>query len=157
MIIIIIAAMSRNRVIGRGGGIPWQLPEDLRRFRELTTGHTVIMGRRTFETIGHPLPHRRNIVITRQPGYAAAGCIMAGSLEEALRLAGQEQEVFICGGGEIYRQALPLAQRIYLTQLDCTVAGDTLFPPVPAAFTETAREELNTSPPAVFITLDRRA
>jgi len=132
MIVSIIAAMSSNRVIGRQGALPWHIPEDLRRFRELTTGHALIMGRKTFESIGRPLPDRKNIIVTRQPAYTAAGCLTAASLDEALRLAEPSAEVFICGGGELYRQAMPFAARIYLTVINESVAGDTTFPEIPA-------------------------
>ena len=131
MTVTIIAAMSRNRVIGRQGAIPWHIPEDMRRFRELTYGHALIMGRRTFESIGRPLPGRKNIIVTRQADYSAAGCLTASSLGEALRLAEPAAEVFICGGGEVYRQALPLAAKIYLTVINESVAGDTTFPGIP--------------------------
>ena len=155
MIVTIIAAMSRNRVIGAAGRIPWHLPEDLRRFRELTTGHPVIMGRKTFEAIGRPLPGRENIVLSRRRGYAPAGCRPAATLAEALRLAEPADEVFIGGGSDVYRQALPLARRIYLTIVDLEVPGDALFPEIPADFRETAREELAGTPAAVLITMER--
>jgi dihydrofolate reductase len=131
MIVTIIAAMSRNRVIGRQGAIPWDIPEDRRLFRELTYGHPLIMGRRTFETIGRPLPGRKTIIVTRQDDYPATGCLTASSLGEALRLAEPAAEVFICGGGELYRQALPLVAKIYLTVINEPVAGDTTFPDIP--------------------------
>ena len=131
MIVSIIAAMSRNRVIGRQGAIPWNIPEDMHRFRELTYGHALIMGRRTYESIGRTLPGRKTIIVTRQADYTAAGCLTATSLEEALRLAEPAAEAFICGGGDIYRQALPLAAKIYLTVINAAVAGDTTFPDIP--------------------------
>jgi dihydrofolate reductase len=113
------------------------------------------MGRKTFENIGRALPDRRNIIVSRQPAYEAAGCSVAVSLEEALQLAGPAAGVFICGGSEIYRQALLCAQRIYLTVIDRHIEGDTLFPEIPPDFAETARERLSVSPPADFITLER--
>jgi len=133
MIINLIAAMSSNRVIGSQGTIPWHIPEDMRHFRELTTGHTLIMGRRTYESIGRALPGRVSIIVTGQADYFAAGCLTASSLDEALRLAAPSAQVFICGGGELYRQALPLTARIYLTVIDEIVAGDTTFPEIPVA------------------------
>lgn len=157
MIISIIAAMASNGAIGRDGGLPWHLPADLRRFRELTTGHTVIMGRKTFESIGRPLPERVNIVITRQAGFGEPGVTVAGSLEEALSMASGEGEVFICGGGEIYLQALPLADRIYLTLIDRPFDGDAFFPEIPyGLFVEAAREPFHGDPGGVFLRLERR-
>lgn len=126
--------MSRNRVIGRGGSLPWRMPADLRRFRERTTGHAVIMGRKTWETLnGRPLPQRANIVLTRDDAFNDPGAIAAGSLDEALRLAQRARpeasEVFIAGGAEIYRLALPRAERIDLTLIDTEIAdGDAFFP-----------------------------
>lgn len=157
MTVSIIAAMSSNRVIGRDGAIPWSIPADMRRFSELTFGHTVIMGRKTFESIGRPLAGRKNIVVTRQPEYPASGVITAGSLDEALRLATGDGEVFICGGGEIYAQALCHAERIYLTVADFEAEGDTFFPAIPSEdFLALTRERLSVDPPADFILLVRR-
>ena len=128
----LIAAMDRNRVIGVGNTLPWHLPDDLKRFRAITSGYPVVMGRKTFESIGRPLPKRRNVVITRQPGYVAPDCDVVNDLGDGLRLAGQD--AFVIGGGEIYAQALPLADRLYLTYVDTEVAGgDTRFPPVDLA------------------------
>ncbi|HZV81739.1 MAG TPA: dihydrofolate reductase, partial [Geobacteraceae bacterium] len=151
------AAMASNGVIGRDGGLPWHIPTDLRHFRDLTVGHTVIMGRKTFQSIGRPLPERVTIVITRQAEFTAAGVTVAGSLQAALASAAGESEVFICGGGEIYRQALPLADRIYLTLLDRPFAGDTFFPEIPPGrFDEVAREPFPGDPGGVFLRLERR-
>lgn len=124
----LIAAMAENRVIGRDGGLPWQLPDDLRHFKRLTLDHTVIMGRKTFDEIRQPLANRRNVVITRNPAFRPRGATVVPSLEEALALGATEREVFVIGGGEIYRQALPLADRIYLTVIHAAVEGDTWFP-----------------------------
>ncbi|MCH7544812.1 MAG: dihydrofolate reductase [Planctomycetes bacterium] len=129
MPLTIIVAMSENRVIGRDGDLPWRLPEDLKRFKRLTTGHHVIMGRKTFETLGRPLPNRTNIVITRRQDFPAPGDIrIAHSLEEALGLAESDVEPFVLGGGEIYALALPLAGRLELTVIHATIPGDTYFP-----------------------------
>jgi len=156
-IISIIAAVASNGVIGREGRIPWHLPADLRRFREITSGHAVIMGRKTYESIGRPLPDRLNIVVSRQAGFGPTGVAVAGSLQEALAMAAGEDEVFICGGGEIYCQALPLADRIYMTLLDRPFDGDVFFPDIPAdEFVETAREAFGGDPGGVFIRLERR-
>ena len=125
--IALVAALARNRVIGIGGSLPWRLPEDLRRFRNLTLGHPVIMGRKTFEAIGKPLPGRDNIVITRTRGYAAPGCRVLHALDAAVAAAGPG-EVYVIGGAEIYAAALPLAHRLYLTEIDADFEGDAFFP-----------------------------
>lgn len=127
----VIVAMSENRVIGRAGRLPWRLAADLRRFKRLTMGHHLIMGRKTFEAIGRLLPGRTTIVVTRQAGYRAAGALVAGSLAEACQLAGGDDEAFVVGGGELYRQALPQAERLYLTLVHAHVEGDTFFPAWP--------------------------
>ena len=132
MIVSLIAAMSVNRVIARKGHIPWDLPADRKRFREITMGFPVILGRKTFESMSGPLPGRKNIVLTRQQGLIYKGCTMAADLESALHeFAEGWPEVFVCGGGEIYRQALPLAVKIYLTTLLREVEGDVFFPEIP--------------------------
>ncbi|MBM4148041.1 MAG: dihydrofolate reductase [Lentisphaerae bacterium] len=138
--ISIICAMGRNRGIGVGNRLPWRLPEDLKRFKRLTMGHTLVMGRKTFESIGRPLPGRRNIVISRNPGFRAAGCDMAASLQEALSAAGPG-EVFVIGGAEVYRSALPLAQRLYLTLVEDEPAADTFFPEYEGFDRVVSREE----------------
>jgi dihydrofolate reductase len=134
MRISLIVAMAANRVIGRAGQLPWHLPGDLARFKRITMGYPLIMGRKTFESIGRALPGRRTIVLSRQADYRAAGCRVVNGLDEALKLVWDDDEVFICGGEELYRQALPLAQRIYLTELDRAVAGDSFFPEIPEHF-----------------------
>ncbi|OFZ72118.1 MAG: hypothetical protein A2W04_05070 [Betaproteobacteria bacterium RBG_16_64_9] len=144
----LIAALSRNRVIGRDKQLPWRLSEDLRRFRELTMGHPVIMGRKTYEsilmTLGGPLPGRMNIVVTRSPDYQAPGCRLAASVQSALdraREAAPGGEVFVVGGAEIYRLALPFADRLYLTEIHADVEGDAWFPALDAEeWRETSRE-----------------
>lgn len=157
MIISIIAAMSNNRTIGRHGALPWHIPEDLRRFREITSGKALVMGRKTFESIGRPLPGRKTIIITGQAGYSAAGCLTASSLAEAILLAEPSAEAFICGGGEIYRQAMPLATRIYLTVINETVAGDTTFPDIPPdEFSLITCERLSAKPEALLKVFARR-
>jgi dihydrofolate reductase len=156
VIVSLIAALAANRVIGRANAIPWDLPADRRRFRELTMGHLLIMGRRTWESIGRPLPGRETIVVSRQVGYRAEGARVARSLAEALALAADAGEVFICGGGQLYAEALPRADRLYLTELARTVAGDTFFPELPPGqFREVAREESPGEPAAVFRRLER--
>lgn len=129
MIVSLIAAMAENRVIGRDGGLPWRLPDDLKRFKALTIDHTVIMGRKTFDEVKRPLANRRNVVISRDPSFRPHGVTAVPSLEEALALGATEEEVFVIGGGEIYRLALPRADRLYLTIVHAEVDGDTFFPP----------------------------
>jgi dihydrofolate reductase len=155
-IISIIAAMAENRVIGRDGRIPWHLPADLERFRDLTLGHSLVMGRKTYESIGRPLPGRRTIVLSRQPGLAIQGADVAPNLSAALALCAGEAEVFICGGAAVYAEALPIADRIYLTVVHGDTGGDTFFPPIPDTFVETCREPLPGDLPATFIHLRRR-
>ncbi|OGE27350.1 hypothetical protein A2867_00555 [Candidatus Daviesbacteria bacterium RIFCSPHIGHO2_01_FULL_40_11] len=128
---IIVAVAGSKRVIGKKGGMPWHIPEELKRFREITMGHPIIMGRKTHESIGKVLSGRTNIVITRESNYASESIIVVHSLEEALReVVGKagDKEVFIIGGGEIYKQALPLADKLYLTVIDTEIEGDTFFP-----------------------------
>ena len=138
MSVVLVAAVARNRVIGRDGVMPWHLPEDLRRFKALTMGHTLVMGRRTYDSIGRPLPGRRTVVITRQADWAVEGVTTAGSLEAALALV--VGDAYVVGGGEIYALALPLADRLELTEVDSAPVGDTYFPEVGPAWRETARE-----------------
>ena len=136
-----IAALAANRVIGCEGRLPWHLPSDLQRFKRLTMGQTLLMGRRTFESIGRPLPGRRTILLSRNPTFSAAGCETADSLEAALRVAADAEELFICGGAEVYRQTLPLVQRLYLTELEKDFSGEACFPEIPAIdFREVHRE-----------------
>ncbi len=125
-----IAAISKNRVIGKDGKLPWHIPSDLKRMRQITLNHPIIMGRKTFESIGRPLPKRTNIVITTQPNYQAEGIIVVHSLEEAIKEAEkvETQEIFIFGGGEIYKMAMPIVQKLYLTVVDSDIQGDTYFP-----------------------------
>jgi dihydrofolate reductase len=133
MKISLIVAMGENRVIGAGGKIPWRLPADFRYFQKTTTGHPVVMGRKTFESIGRPLPGRTNIVITRDGGYRAEGIAVAGSLEDALAAAERSEgadEIFILGGGQIYALAMPLAHRLYVTVVHGAFDGDAFFPEI---------------------------
>ncbi len=141
MKISIIAGIGRNSELGRGNTLLWSLPTDMKHFKKTTTGHTVIMGRKTFESIGRPLPNRKNIVITRDVHYSHDGVEIVNSLEEALRLASLEQgrkfeenqdevEIFIIGGGEIYRQAMEKANKLYITRVDGEFDADTFFPAI---------------------------
>ncbi|MBN2491343.1 MAG: dihydrofolate reductase [Planctomycetes bacterium] len=123
----LVVAVAENGVIGRAGGMPWHLPEDLRRFKRLTTGHAVLMGRKTFASLGCPLPDRQNIVLSRDPSFAPAGIEVGRSLEDALARA-RGEEVFVIGGEALFREALPLASRIHLTLVHAVVDGDVRFP-----------------------------
>lgn len=128
---IIVAVAGEKRVIGKKGGLPWYIPEELKRFKIITMGHPIIMGRKTHESIGKALPGRTNIVITTHPNYSAQGCIVVHSLDEAFQLArGKpgDEEVFVIGGGEIYKQALLKADKLYLTKIEAEIEGDTFFP-----------------------------
>jgi len=142
----LIVARARNGVIGRDGTLPWRLPEDLAFFKRTTMGHPIVMGRRTWESIGRPLPGRRSIVVSRQAGFAAAGAEVAASLDEALRLCAGSAEVFVIGGAQFYAEALPRADRLIVTEIDADFEGDTHWPaPDPLQWREAAREHL---PPA---------
>ena len=141
MMISIIAALGRNRVIGSENSIPWKLPADMKRFRELTTGKPVIMGRKTFESIGRPLPNRANIIITTDKNYRADSCIVVHSVDEALKAA-KGSEIMVIGGSQIYKQFLPTANRMYLTFIDKEFEGDAYFPEYSEhEWKETSREE----------------
>ncbi|CAM5225858.1 type 3 dihydrofolate reductase [Alishewanella longhuensis] len=133
MQIAMIAAMAANRVIGRDNQMPWHLPADLKHFKAVTLGKPVVMGRKTFELIGRPLPGRRNIVISRQEAPVNSQVEWVSSIEQALALVADVPEVMIIGGAEIYRQCLPLATRLYLTEIELEVAGDAFFPDYNAA------------------------
>ena len=127
-IISIIVAMANNRVIGKNNKMPWHLPADLAHFKKVTFGKPIVMGRRTYESIGRPLPGRKNIVISSNPEYMLKGCETATSVESAFELVKNEEEVFIIGGGYLYSQLLPKADKLYLTFIDLDTDGDTQFP-----------------------------
>lgn len=137
--LVLVAALARNRVIGADGGIPWDLPGELRRFKELTTGHALVMGRATHESIGRALPGRRSIVLTRDRSWSADGVEVAHDLDEALALAGPG-DVMIGGGAHLYEQTLPSADRLELTHVDLEPDGDTFFPAIGDEWTPTWRE-----------------
>lgn len=142
--IVLIVAAAEKGVIGKDGTIPWRLPDDLRRFRALTLGHPVVMGRKTWDSLPKkPLPGRRNIVVTRRPGWKEEGAVAAASLEEALALAEAENAaIFVIGGAEMYRAAMPRAHRIELTEIHRAFAGDAYFPAFDKTqWRETARED----------------
>lgn len=148
MIISLIAAMSEERVIGRGGKLPWNIPADLSHFKAITLGHTVVMGRKTFQSIGRPLPGRRNIVLSRSIDKIE-GCEVVRSLQEGLAAAEGDEEVFIAGGGEVFREALPLCQRIYLTVVHESYQGDVYFPELPPSFVELQKESRQDLTPVI--------
>ncbi len=127
-----IVAIARKGVIGLDNGIPWHLPADLQHFKRKTLHHHIIMGRKSFESIGRPLPHRTNVVVSRDPFYLASGCLIVHSVDQALELALEngETEAFIIGGAEIYRQSMPFWDLLYITEVDVEVDGDTFFPAV---------------------------
>lgn len=144
MIRAIMAAVADNGVIGKDNDLAWHLPADLRHFKKTTSGHYILMGRKTFESLGKPLPNRTNIIITRNPDYLQRGAFVVHSLEKALRLVekdGQEK-AFILGGGEIYRQAMALADHMYITEVHGTFEGDTFFPEIhPEVWKEVHRKD----------------
>lgn len=167
MRIVLVVAVSKNGVIGRDGGLPWRLSSDLKLFRQLTMGKPVVMGRKTWESIGRPLDGRLNIVVTRGAPVAVEGVQTAAGLDDALAMARARaeadgiDEIAVIGGGEIYRQALPKADRVYLTEVDIEVKGDTTFPPLdPGTWHETSRQPYPQGPKdsAAFVlrVLDRR-
>ena len=164
MILTLVVARADNGVIGRGNALPWHISADLQHFKRLTVGKPVVMGRRTFESIGKPLPGRHNIVLTRDRGWAAPGVTVVPNLAEAIAAAGLQpqtraDEVMIIGGAQVYAQALPSASRIYLTEVHAAPDGDTLLPPFdPQRWTEVAREDHAAqadSPGYSFVTLER--
>lgn len=126
--LVLIAAVARNGVIGADNALPWRLPADLKRFRALTTGHTIVMGRKTWESLGRPLPERQNIVVSRRRGYPAEGATVAGSLHAAIAAATLPLPIYCIGGGELFREALPRADALCLTEIDRDFDGDATFP-----------------------------
>lgn len=159
--VVIVAAVARNGIIGRDNALPWRLPEDLRHFKATTLGKPVIMGRKTWESLGRPLPGRLNLVVSRNAAYAAEGGEVVGSLEAALARAAAvgAPEACIIGGGELYRQALGLADRLILTEIDRDFAGDAYFPDFDRArFVETARQSAVSTDglPYAFVTYCRQ-
>lgn len=157
----IIVAMARNRTIGINNTLPWRIPADLKRFKSLTMGHHLIMGRKTFDSIGKPLPGRTTVVVTRNDALKIEGCIMAHSLEEAIKACAGDDEIFIVGGAELYALAMPLVDTIYLTEINRDVAGDTYFLEFDKTqWQELAREQCSQENPQVleyhFVTYGRK-
>jgi dihydrofolate reductase len=162
-VVALIAAVGLNRAIGRKGGLLWRLPEDMRHFREKTRGKPVVMGRKTWESLPEafrPLPGRVNIVVSRNRGYPVRGALLAASLEDALLTATGAPEVFVIGGAELYRQAIPLARRLYLTEIADGPEADTFFPEVSAdEWEETSRQAVRAAGPCpdfAFVEYRRR-
>jgi len=123
----LIVAMAKNRVIGVNNTLPWHLPADLKHFKALTMGHHIVMGRKTYESIGMPLPGRTSVVVTRNANYSVPGVVVVNSLAAAITACGNDKEIFVIGGAELYRQAIALADRIYLTEIDADIPGDAHF------------------------------
>lgn len=138
--ISLIAALAGGGVIGQNGRVPWRLPADLRYFKQITLGKPLIMGRKTFQSIGRPLPGRDNIILTRDPTFQADGCWVVHDLAAALAVAGSGREIMVIGGGEVYAAFLPLADRLYLTFIAAEIAGDAFFPPYPAGEWQTVSD-----------------
>ncbi|MDX5445878.1 MAG: type 3 dihydrofolate reductase [Zoogloeaceae bacterium] len=160
--ISIVVAMDRNRLIGRGNTLPWHLPADLAHFKSVTMGKPILMGRKTYESIGRPLPGRHNIVITRNAGFAAPGCTVVTSVEAALAAAGAVPEIMLIGGAQLYAELLPRVGRIYVTRIDAAFEGDAWFPALDDGdWVETARSDHDPDErnpyPYSFRVLERRA
>ena len=157
MHVALIAAMARNRAIGYKGQLPWRLSEDLKRFKAITMGHVLLMGRTTYDSIGRALPGRRTIVVTRRSGWSGAGVEVAHSIDAAFEKAGGDW-VFVAGGGEIYAQTIDRADRLYLTRIDRDVQGDAFFPEFDEHAFEIIGRELHTQSdlPFEFVTLQRK-
>lgn len=161
MIISFVVAMGKNRVIGKNNSLPWTMPADMKHFKDLTSGKPVIMGRKTFESIGKPLPKRKNIIITRDKNYSAEDCIIVNSVDEALNAAADAEEVMVIGGSQIYKEFLPKASKMYLTIIDADFQGDAYFPKYDVTeWEETAYEEHEKDAQNpygyAFITLERK-
>lgn len=143
--ISIIAAVANNRVIGVNNTLPWHLPEDLKRFRALTMGHHIVMGRKTYESLGRLLPGRTTVIVSRSAGFDVPGALVAGSLQEALAKCLNDEEVFVIGGAQLYRDALPVAHRLYLTEIDADFEGDVFFPEMEQSVWQESEREPHTS------------
>jgi dihydrofolate reductase len=155
----IIVAIANNQVIGVNNTLPWHLPEDLKRFRALTTGHHIIMGRKTYESLGRLLPGRTTVIVTRNKDYQLEGALIAHSLETALALCKNDDEVFLIGGAELYQDGLKLADKLYLTKVDLTVDGDAFFPEFDLNLWQESSRETHTSAkglPFSYITYIRK-
>ncbi len=155
----VIAAMARNRVIGVNNTLPWRLSADLRHFKALTMGHHIVMGRKTYESIGKPLPGRTTVIVTRDAGYQVDGCLTAHSIDAAIALCGDDPEIFFVGGAEVYAQILPRAQRLYLTEIQAEYDGDAYFPAYDHGAWQEVERQVQVSPEGLgyhFVTLTSR-
>ncbi|MCL2761113.1 MAG: dihydrofolate reductase [Desulfuromonadales bacterium] len=156
MSLSIIAALSKNGIIGKNGKIPWNIPADMKHFKQVTMGHPILMGRKTFESIGKPLPGRRNIILTRNKDYHHPACETATSIEEAIKMVLPGEELFICGGKEAYREALPIAETLYITKIEVDVDEGISFPEIPAnSFKKVSEKVISDNPKAVVTVLKR--
>lgn len=158
----LIAALSRNRCIGRDNALPWRLPDDLKRFKALTMGAPILMGRKTWESLGRPLPGRLNLVLSRDPAWSAEGAVRVDSIDDALARCDGAPAMWVIGGGQIYAQALPLAVQLHLTEVHADVDGDTWFPPVDpqlwqASWREPHAADERHALPFDFVTYERRS
>jgi dihydrofolate reductase len=142
----VIAAMARNRIIGINNTLPWRLPADLQHFKTLTMGHHIVMGRKTYESIGKPLPGRTTVIVTRDANYRVEGCLTATSLAAAIAACGEDPDVFFVGGAELYAQILPLADRLYLTEIQAEFDGDAHFPEFDRSAWQEISRQVNQSP-----------
>ncbi|MBD5501461.1 MAG: dihydrofolate reductase [Lachnospiraceae bacterium] len=154
--IALIVAFAKNQVIGNKGRIPWKIKGEQNRFRELTTGNVVIMGRRSYEEIGKPLPNRTTIVISNTKNFDSENCMTAKTLKEAIELSGNK-EIYISGGAKLYEESLPLVEKMYITEIDCNIEGDTYFPPFEKEqFVKEINERFEGEIPYTYVTYTRR-
>jgi dihydrofolate reductase len=154
----VIAAMARNRVIGINNTLPWRLPADLQHFKALTMGHHIVMGRKTYESIGKPLPGRTTVIVTRDANYRVAGCLTATSIDAAIAACGEDPDIFFVGGAELYAQILPRADRLYLTEIQAEYDGDAHFPPFDHGIWQEVARQAHLSPDGLgyhFVTYTR--
>lgn len=155
--IALIVAYAKNKVIGNNGCIPWKIKGEQKRFRELTTGNVVVMGRKSYEEIGKPLPNRTTIVVSRTKNFDAENCMTAKSLAEAIEMAG-DRKVYISGGAGLYKEALPLVEKMYITEIDCEIEGDTYFPEFDEnQFDKQIDERFESEIPYTYVTYTRKA
>ena len=154
--IALIVAFTKNQVIGNKGRIPWKIKGEQKRFRELTTGNVVVMGRRSYEEIGKPLPNRTTIVISNTKNFDSENCMTAKTLQEAIELSGNK-DIYISGGAKLYEEALPLVEKMYITEIDCDIEGDTYFPPFEKEqFVKEINERFEGEIPYTYVTYTRR-
>jgi len=153
-LVSLIVAMDRQRAIGYAGRLPWRIPDDLKRFRSLTTGHHIVMGRKTYESIGRLLPGRTSVIVTRRHDYAVPGAIVAHSLQEALARCAGDTEIFVIGGAQLYREALPVTDRVYVTEVHGTFSADTWFPELPRGLWREVSREHHAQPGAGYSGFD---